>query len=146
MQSSIANAKTSNSVSYFDTVVLIDDILSYENNKGKFVIPSLTPTMNNNTISESTLPKQISQNVINRDNLGLSRITVSNYIELEVPRNLFTIKEIKITPNASRDEGHYTSCSPKATIIYNEFKKGQKFIAVYMGSNREDPVIIGVDA
>ena len=145
MQSSVAYTKNINFISYFDKIVLIDDKLTYENNKGRFIIPSLTPTMNQNAIAESTLPKQTNQNVINRENLGLSRITVSNYIELEVPKHLFTIKDITIVPNAHRDEGHYTSCSPKATIIYNEFLKGQKFVVVYMKENNENPVIIGVD-
>lgn len=124
------------------TVTLMSDKVTIDNPIGKFIIPMLTPILGNDSLIESSVPKKNTQNVINRDNLGLSPITVSNYMELKIPKNLFSIKEIKITPNTitSGDSG-IIACNPQAQIIYDEFVKGQEFVIA--GVN-DDPIIIGV--
>lgn len=124
-----------------EIMILMSDKVTIDNPIGKFVIPTLTPVLGNGSLIESSIPKKSTQNIINRDNLGASSITVSNYIELKIPKHLFSIKEIVIVPNtrSSGDSG-IVSCAPKATIIYDEFIKGCQFIIV----GKDDPRIIGV--
>lgn len=129
-------------------VTLVSEKATYDTNIGKFTFPYITSTTQTSEAFERTLPKNNTSNVINKNNLGISRITTSNYIELAIPRHLFTIKEIitTITPNASKSDGYYVGCNPKAThqIIYNEFLKGQQFIILNLGGNVNKPYIIGV--
>lgn len=148
MQSKLVNQK----VSSFDmgnsteNILLVSELITFDNNIGKFIIPTLTPTLSNEP-TDISMPKGSTSNLINKDNLGLSKITTSNYFELEVPKHLFTIKEITINPNIARsgeDNNYITNISPTTTIIYNEFIKGQRFIVTYTKANKEDPVIIGV--
>lgn len=145
MQSRMINSKSTSVTDMgasTDNIMLMTDI-TYENNTGKFIIPVITPSMGKDLV-DSPIPKGSTSNIINRDNLGLTKITSSNYFELVVPRHLFTIKEITIDPNLRYSDGYVTSSEPKATIVYNEFKKGQMFIATYTKANKESPVIIGV--
>ena len=152
MDSSIVKSNYSNNPSTMygtQIVELLSDVVTYDNNIGKFSLPYISPDTNNGTAYDYTLPKNNTGNIINKDNnLGLSRITTSNYLEITIPKHLFTIKEIqtKITPNASRSDGYYTSCNPVAvnTIIYNEFVKGQKFLMINLAGNVNKPHIIGV--
>ena len=129
-------------------VTLLTEKVTFDNNIGQFAFPSITPNTSMSEAYDRSMPKTGTGNVINKDNLGITNITNSNYIELTVPKHLFYIKEIQttITPNASKDEGHYVSCSPKAThvIVYNEFLKGQQFLVTNLGGNVNKPYILGV--
>lgn len=145
------NYSNSNSTKYGVQIIeLASETVTYENNIGNFKFPYVTPTMAGNDTFDQTLPKNNTSNIINKsNNLGLVRITTSNYITLTIPRHLFTIKEIitHITPNASfGGEGYYVSCSPVATntIVYNPFVKGNKFLVVNLAGNVNKPYIIGV--
>lgn len=145
MQSRMINSKSSSVMDMGasnDNILLMTDV-TYENNIGKFIIPTLSPSMGNDLVDLS-IPRGNTSNVINKDNLGLTKITSSNYFELVIPRHLFTIKEIKINPNLSYSDGYVSNSNPQATIVYDEFKKGQMFIATYTKANKENPVIIGV--
>lgn len=152
MQSLSVNTSSINdTLDGIDTVILIDEKITVDQRVGKFLLPSVTPTMNQDSAVQTSVPKRSTQNIINRENLGTTSITASNYIELTIPKHLFTIKDIQvqstISPNAKTgDDGYYTSCSPKATntviINYNEFLKGQEFIVAYI--SKENIAIIGV--
>ena len=153
MDSTVIAQNYSNSTSTKFGVQIIElasEIVTYENNIGNFKFPYVTPTMAGKDAFDKTLPKYNSSNVINKsNNLGLSRITTSNYLTLTIPRHLFTIKEIitTITPNeVIGGEGYYVACNPKAvnTIVYNPFVKGNKFLVVNLAGNINKPYIIGV--
>lgn len=129
-------------------VTLLTEKVTFDNNIGQFAFPSITPNTSMSEAYDRSMPKTGTGNVINKDNLGITNITNSNYIELTVPKHLFYIKEIQTTiaPNASKDEEHYTLCNPKAThvIVYNEFLKGQQFLVTNLGGNVNKPYILGV--
>ena len=130
-------------------VTLLTEKVTFDNNIGQFAFPSITPNTSMNEAYNRSMPKTGTGNVINKDNLGITNITNSNYIELTVPKHLFYIKEIQTTiaPNASLGhESCYVSCSPKAThvIIYNEFLKGQQFLVTNLSGNVNKPYILGV--
>ena len=134
------------SISYGAQIIeLMSEKVTYGQNIGRFVPPYITPS-ESGQVYERTLPKQNISNILNRsNNLGLSKITVTNYIDIEIPKHLFTINRIEITTNArTGGEGYYVSCNPQAKIIYNEFYKGQKFLIVNLGGNLNKPYIIGV--
>ena len=125
---------------------LVSDKVTYDNNVGKFVLSYITPNIVSDSFDQ-TLPKNSTSNVINSkgNNLGVSRVTTSNNIEIIVPKYLFYITEIKITPNTTRSsEGCLGSCNPKATIVRKEFLKDQKFIIANVGGSVNTPIIIGV--
>lgn len=126
-------------------IELATEKVTYDNNIGKFIPLYMTPS-SGTEVYERTLPKNSTSNIVNKsNNLGLSKITVSNYLELTVPKYLFTIKDIQITPNATfGEDGYYVSCAPKAKIIYNEYLKGQKFLLIHLGGDINKPYIIGV--
>lgn len=131
-------------------VTLLSEKITFDQNIGQFSMPYVTPSDTSSEAYDRTLPTKGTGNVINSNgtSLGISRITNSNYVELTVPKHLFHIIQIQttITPNATKDEGHYTSCRPVAThtIIYNEFLKGQQFLVVNLGGNINKPYIVGV--
>lgn len=146
MQSSVANAhsKYNPVATYteFEDAILISEEISYENNIGKFVIPTLTTSMNNTQEVVQQIPKKGTANVINRENLGLSSITATNYFELPVPKHLFYIESIDIIPNTRRggEDNCLVACNPKTVITRNKYIKGQKFII----ANIDNPIILGV--
>ena len=146
---SSANSSLSRSGELTEHMVLVSDKVTYENNIGKFWIPSITPSMNMEP-KDSTIPKKSTGNVINNnDNLGIVSSTISNYIELPVPRYLFYITDIKITPNTVRTEHEsgscLYSCAPVTVRTRHEYLKGTKFIITFEMSNKEKPIIIGVE-
>lgn len=118
-----------------DVVVLADDQYSIDDDKKRFIFPSLTPNLNNNDIHEETIPNRL-QNTFS--------ITTTNYIELSIPKHLFTIEKINIEPNLSFDDGYVSNVEPKVDIVYKSFEKGQKFIIVYIGETKHKPNIVGV--
>lgn len=156
-------------------LTLISKKVSYENPKGKFLVSYITPNMGSDEVSK-TLPKGNTSNIVNKDaNLGTTKITTSNYIELTVPMHFFYITKLDIVTNVKRCSVGLTGCSPtcevaggmgphshtikpntrrewtatdtcdpKIVITRKEFYKGQKFIALNVGGEIEQPVIIGV--
>ena len=128
---------------YPQIVILKSDKITIDNNVGKFIIPTITP-MNNGDAVDNIIPKIGQSNIVNKDNLGLSKITTSNYIHLTVPKYLFRPIDIQITKSVSREDGYYTNCTPQAKLIYNEFVKDQKFIAISMDGSQFSMKIIGV--
>lgn len=140
MQSAIAssvNANPQQSVGEVDIVVLGEGTVSYDNPVGNFIIPGLTPSLNQGLSSSASTPKRNPKNIINSDdqNFGLAPITKSNFLQIVVPKYMFTILEVKVTGN---EDSH------KAEIIRQTYSQGQKFMVIYKGQNRQDPVIVGV--
>lgn len=148
MQSSVADGRSKYnpvaSYTEFEDAVLISEEITYENNIGKFVIPTLTTSMNNTQEVVQQIPKKGTANVINRENLGLSSITATNYFELAVPKHFFYIEAIDIVPNTTRggEDNCLMTCNPKTAITRHKYMKGQKFII----ANIDNPIIIGVKA
>lgn len=154
-------------------IELISDEVSYENPKGKFSLQHITPNMETTEEYEKTYPKNSTYNVINKDNLGTTRITNTNYIELTVPSYFFNITELKIethttrkgpgvtyvagTTGSSGGDTHshsimsksntYTllnTCNPEVIITRKKYYKGQKFVVVNIGGEVNHVAIIGV--
>lgn len=155
-------------------VELLSDFVSYESPRGKFSLSYITPNMDTTDEYNKTYPKENSSNVINKDHLGTTRITNTNYIELTVPIYFFYITDLKIEPNTTRrspgvtyvntvtgsadgDGSHSHSvsvknnqwtllntCDPKIIISRKMYYKGQKFVVVNIGGEVENVVIIGV--
>lgn len=152
MKSGIVNAANSSlakSGELTEHMVLVSEKVTYENNIGQFWIPSITPSMSTEP-QEQTFPAKSSKNVINNnDNLGVGSITKANYLEIAVPRYLFYITDIKITPNTRTTEHEsgtcLYSCAPVAVITRREYPKGTKFVITFEMSNKEKPIIIGVE-
>ena len=90
------------------------------------------------------VPKNGANNVVNKDNLGLTKIVKTNFIELEVPRNLFTVKEVQIKNHVTRSDGYLTSVTSEAKVIYNTFGSEDKFYVLNLGGNVNNPRIIGI--
>lgn len=124
--------------------VLASDKISYENPKGKFVMQYVTPN-DSTSAYDQTLPKNSTSNVINKDNLGVSRITASNYIELSVPMHFFYITKLDIVTNTfGCGMGGLGGCNPKIIITRKEYYKGQKFVVVNAGGQIDSPCVVGV--
>lgn len=121
-------------------IELVSEKVTYDANIGKFIISYLTPNLSKEAY-DTTLPRNSTSNVINRDqlSLGVSNITTSNYVELPIPKHLFYITEIKVHhPAEESPTDNY------ATIIRKEYYKGQKFIVANLAGNYDSPIIIGV--
>ena len=154
-------------------IELISDEVTYENPKGKFTLQYVTPNMKTSEEYSKTLPKNSTYNVINKDNLGTTRITNTNYIELVVPSYFFNITDLKIETHTVRKGPGVTqiasstgvsggdshshsisskynqwtllfSCNPEVIISRKKYTKGQKFIAIGIGGSINSLVIIGV--
>lgn len=132
------NFASSNEVQYGSHVItLVSEKVSYENNIGKFIMQYATPNTKSKAFNK-TLPKQSTRNVINNKTLGkVSRITSSNYVNIEIPKHLFYITNIEL-------DGNSGECNIDVKIKRNEFLKGQKFIAINAGGSVEYPMIVGV--
>ena len=138
MQSSVAlggNNNPTTAIGEIDVVVLGEGSVSYGSNVGNFIIPGLTPTMNQGATQTNQTPKSNAKNIINNDtnNFGLTTITTANFVQIAVPKYLFPILEVKCNGEGNKD-----------TIIRKTYNKGQKFLCAYLGQNRERPMIIGV--
>lgn len=131
-------------------LVLKSDLVNYYNPVGKFSSVMVTPSKATDEAKDTTRPFASTSKVINasKNDLGITRITESNYVELTIPQHLFTIKEIKttITTNVRTSDGYHVHCAPTAKheIIYNDFVKEQKFLALNLTGNITKPVIVGV--
>jgi len=148
MDSSVATRNYANSVSTTlgnHYAVLLDEKVTYDNNIAKFAISYVTPNMNTDEAFERTLPKASTSNILNKDHLGTSRITTSNYIEIEVPKYLFYIEYITVECERTYNEyGGMTSCKPTFILHRHEYLKGQNFIVTNIGGKLEAPQILGI--
>ena len=141
------NYATSNEIIYgAHFVTLVSPKVTYENPTGKFALSYATPNMSNGSEYSMTLPKNSTSNVINKDNLGTSKITTSNYITLTVPKHYFYITKIDIQTNITPcHHGAVGSCNPKNIIYRKEYTKGQRFLVINAGGNIDSPVSVGVE-
>lgn len=124
---------------------LVSSKVSYENPTGKFSLSYVTPNIGDGEFSK-TLPKKSTGNVINKDNLGTSRITTSNYITLSVPIHYFYITKLEIVTNITHcHHGAVGSCHPVIKITRKEYPKGTRFVVVNAGGDIDSPCIVGVE-
>lgn len=121
---------------------LIDPEIKIDNPIGKFVLLSVTPSMKDEAIRDRRIPYNAIKNTSRSD--GAMQIIQSNYIELEIPKYMFTIKDIKIINHATHSDGYVTSVTSETKIEYDTFKYGQIFIISNIGGNLDNPKIIGV--
>ena len=130
-------------------VTLVSDYVSYEHPVGKFVMNYISPSTNDSTSYDRTLPPNNTGNVINSDRLDIQHITTSNYIEIAVPMHYFYITKLEIKQNLSKHVCMYCGivvddCHPVIIITRKTYFKGQKFVIVNGGGNVETPYIVGV--
>lgn len=184
MQFSSIRPLNSDSFNLSQYAVLKSDEVTVDNPKGKFVLPSILPEINNtarqmnvdlydNDEYLNDTPSYVSNNGLSDEwssvdndsddeytsiesemyktrtpsyyNRISTAIENSNNIELTIPKHLFTIKEIKVNPNpTTNSDGAITSLAPTTEIIYDTFKKDQKFIVGFVDSNENNVIIIGV--
>lgn len=137
----VQNYANSNEIKYgAHYIILASDKVTFENPVGKFIMTYANPDLSGEAF-DFTLPKNNSGNVINKVNLGIDRVTTSNYIELKVPEYFFTITDINIRGCESSDPERR---SPSIFLKRKEYYKGQKFIVVNAGGEVDTPCIIGV--
>ena len=84
-----------------------------DNSIGKFFIPILTPTLSKDNVQLNRNNIFSKRNIINKDELIIEPIYESNYIELKLPRG------------------------------YNNAKRDDKFIVIFIGGDINKPVLIG---
>lgn len=139
------NYATDNDILYgAHYVTLASDVISYENPTGNFVLSHITPNSPGEAF-DKVLPKNNTSNVINKDNLGTSRITTSNCIKLTVPKHYFYITDLRIITNTyGCGLGGLGGCAPEIVITRKEYYKGQKFVVVNVGGNIDEIAIVGV--
>ena len=107
---------------YSEVAVAIEDF--YYEGTGKFFIPILFPELTSDVPYNNIASKGSTANIINYNTRhGIKNVTVSNYIELKVP---------KYIAEFIKDE-------------YNTIKKGTEFIIVFVGGEVNNPKIIGVN-
>lgn len=121
---------------------LIDQEIKIDNPIGKFVLLSITPSMKDEAIRDRRIPYNAIKNTSRSD--GAMQIIQSNYIELEIPKYMFTIKDIKIINHTTHSDEYVTSVTSETKIEYDTFKYGQIFIISNIGGNLDNPKIIGV--
>lgn len=84
-----------------------------ETNIGKFMIPILTPMLNINEPYIKRHDEFDTHNIINSEDIKISPVNLSNYIELKLPKG------------------------------YDSAKKDDKFIVIFIGGDINKPVLIG---
>lgn len=106
---------------YSDIAIALEDYTYGKN--GKFFIPSLTPFLNSNSVSENN-EKNKYNNIMNKDKvkLQISQTNTCNYINLFIPLELY---------KGSNAEKDYKG------------NKGDKFIILFVGGDINDCKIIG---
>lgn len=145
-ENTTSNYASSNDMLYgAHYVTLLSEKVSYENPVGKFSMSYITPNIGSGEFSK-TLPKTSTANVVNKDNLGTSKITTSNYINLSVPMHFFYITKLEIKTNTTPcHHGAVGSCNPKIIITRKEYLKGTRFLVVNAGGHVDSPFIVGVE-
>ena len=121
---------------------LIDPEVKYENNFGKFILLNITPTLKDEDNRDRRIPYNAIRNTSRSD--GATQVVQSNYIELEIPKYMFPIKEIKVINKTTRSDGYLASIESKTEIVYEPYTYGQLFIVSNIGGNLDNPRIIGV--
>jgi hypothetical protein len=113
--------------------------VSYENNIGKFSMSYINPNTNTASAIDTVLPKNPATNVqnSNANQLGINRITSSNYVQIVVPKYLFYVTGVDI-------KAHGEGEKPVATVVRKTYNKGQKFVVVNCNGDYNSPVIVGV--
>ncbi len=122
------------------------DRVEYGNPIGFFSIPTVTPELDKTNSYSRNFPKPGTSNILNKNNnLGTMTYSESNYVQLTIPQHLFTINSIKVSPHLTYGEYDVKGCNdiPVSSIVFNPFKKGQKFIAIAINGDW-DFHIIGV--
>lgn len=118
---------------YPEIATLLEPV-TYQKNIGKFFIPILTPTLSGSSTYQANRPVVSTSNIVNKDNLGLSGYTETNYIELTVPKHLFNPI---IKNHTSEKDVHHV-------VTYEQYPAGTKFIIVFIGGDINNIRIIGV--
>lgn len=95
---------------YPEIAICLEDT---DTNIGKFFIPILTPTLNKTQVYYELDNAFDNRNIENRDDLRLSPVNISNYIELKLPKG------------------------------YESAKKDDKFIVIFLGGDMNKPILIG---
>lgn len=103
---------------YPEMAVLMEGNITKDNPIGKFVIPILTPNFNNDRLMITEKPKLNNSNIINKQTNKVTTVTEQNYVTLEIPQYMFTNNI--------------------------QYKKGDKFIVVFIGGDVNKIRIIGV--
>nr|DAO78316.1 MAG TPA: hypothetical protein [Caudoviricetes sp.] len=129
-------------VRLIDPEIKFEPNVKFENPIGKFVLLNVTPTLKDDENGDRHIPYNAIKNASKSD--GAVAITRSNYVELDIPTHLFTIKEVKIINHVTTSNGYLTSVRSEAKVIYEPFRYGQLFIVTNIGGNLDKPKIIGV--
>lgn len=95
---------------YPEIAICLEDT---DTNIGKFFIPILTPTLNKTQAYYELDNAFDNRNIENRDDLRLSPVNISNYIELKLPKG------------------------------YESAKKDDKFVVIFLGGDMNKPILIG---
>lgn len=144
---------------YPEIAIAMDDIDRLDPQPTRFIIPILTPNMNNSDISEQII-HQNKGNLQNSDTvLEINNINVTNYITLPVPKEvcggleteLYKLASFVNKANLSGSGGevaYYSFSSSKASIFdfitddIRYIKKGSKWLVVFVGGDITNPRII----
>lgn len=84
-----------------------------DSNIGKFFIPALTPVIKEKSPYDKAYEGLSKYNLVNKNEIKVSPIIMSNYLELPLP------------------------------IGFKSAKKGDKFVVVFIGGDPHNPVLIG---
>lgn len=144
---------------YPEIAIAMDDIDRLDPQPTRFIIPILTPNMNNSDISEQII-HQNKGNLQNSDTvLEINNINVTNYITLPVPKEVCGGLETELYKLASfvnkanlsgsgGDFAYYSFSSSKTSIFdfitddIRYIKKGSKWLVVFVGGDITNPRII----
>lgn len=95
---------------YPEIAICIEDT---DTKTGKFIIPILTPVLNTSEPYIKKVDEFETDNIINSEDIIVSPVNISNYIELKLPKG------------------------------YDNAKKDDKFIVIFIGGDINKPVLIG---
>lgn len=110
---------------------------------GKFYFPSLTPTLSSSKIYDTVVPKKSTKNIINKVNLPIEPLNISNYLELEIPDSLIKWKPKKLTFYKPEHET-YSTYQEEVYYPYVKIKKGTKVRVEFIGEDLNRPRIISL--
>lgn len=155
---SIMNYYDKLDLKYPEIAIAMDDIDRIDPKPTRFIIPILTPNLNNSVISE----KKIYQNKSNLQNsssniLEINDISVSNYITIPVPKevcggleaDLYKLATFIYSSTCTDSGEEHCTHTAKERSIYSfisddirYIKKGSKWIVVFVGGDITNPRII----
>lgn len=111
---------------YPEIAISIDPIDRTNPGKIRFIIPILTPNMNNNKYTSNTV-RQNTQNLMNADtkNLDIKNIELSNYITIPVPKEMCsTFGDFDICPES------YINLNGNVSISGNQSGSGTMRVSI----------------